>query len=150
MKFNLDNYKAKNYCMHCKTMEEAENFCQVLNENRRTWTTGQKYINHTNWDVYRDKTVYYFNKGTFDRVLFAQNTSGIILEWSDFMENKDDCVICNTDGLWDLAGKICDDMGLDPGELINIFMTNQDCIYSNIRDYLEKLNYCPNCGRKRN
>ena len=44
MKFNLDDYKGK-YCMHCKTLEEAINFCKFLDDNGRTWQDGDSYHN---------------------------------------------------------------------------------------------------------
>lgn len=154
MKFNLDDYKG-NYCMHCKTMEEAENFCQVLNRNGKVWSSGDRYTKYTNWDVYQSQTVYYFNKGTFGDIDLVQENQVTILKWHDFMNDFNaDCVICNSeidesraDELWDLAREICDDIGITPNKLVNGLMA-QDCIYSNIRDYLEKSNYCSNCGRK--
>lgn len=145
MKFNLSNYKNGKYCMHCETIEEAEDFCRVLNKNGKVWSSGDRYTKYTNWDVYQSQTVYYFNKGTFGDIDHVRKNQVTILKWHDFMNDfNTDCVICNseidkseTDGLWDLARKICDDIEVDPYDLtINGDMTNQDCIYSNIRDYL--------------
>lgn len=85
MEFNLDEYKDKKYCMHCKTLEEAKDFCRVLDSNGRTWSTGDSYTNYTFWNTHESGTVYYFNKGTYGSMLIAQEKQRIILEWSDFM-----------------------------------------------------------------
>lgn len=72
-------------------------------------------------------------------------------------EFNENCVICNSEidekeagGIWDLAAEICEELNIDSGELINEYESNQDCIYSCIRSYLEKQNYCPKCGAKMN
>jgi len=69
-------------------------------------------------------------------------------------EDNENCVICNsnidekgTGGIWDLAAEICDEIGVVPDHLVTKYMSVQDCVYSTIRDYLEHLDYCPNCGR---
>ena len=43
MKFNLNDYQ-DNYVMHCKTKEEAENFCRFLHQNGGKWCTGDSYL----------------------------------------------------------------------------------------------------------
>ena len=78
-------------------------------------------------------------------------------EKSEVGKYNENCVICNCEideaeagGIWDLAAKICEELNIDSGELINEYESNQDCIYSCIRSYLEKQNYCPKCGAKMN
>ena len=98
MKFNLDDYKSNNYCMHCKTLAEAVDFCQILDKNNRSWMVGNNYVENNYWDNYQNKTVYYFNKGTYGNIDKAQEKRCIILEWSDFTKDTDEqCVICNSE-----------------------------------------------------
>ncbi len=87
MKFDINNYEGK-YVMHCKTDEEAKDFCNYLHEHGRTWRTGQSYKEKTQWGNYQQNTVYYFNTGTFGSLHCAKDYKYRILEWSDFMNNK--------------------------------------------------------------
>ena len=86
MKFNLDNYKGK-YVMHCKTEEEAKDFCNFLHQNNKEWSSGDSYLSFTNWSQFTDKTCYYFNVGIFGSIQNATNENYIVLEWEDFMKD---------------------------------------------------------------
>ena len=89
MKFNLNDYQG-DYVMHCKTKEEAESFCRFLHQNGRKWSSGDSYLEFNRWDLYKTDTVYYFNEGMYCDVVFAKWQEHLtILEWSDFMENKE-------------------------------------------------------------
>ena len=62
--------------------------------------------------------------------------------------NETNCIICNSEldekyvgGIWDLAGEICEALSLDNEH------DEQDAIYNIIREYIEKQNYCCNCGK---
>ena len=48
MKFNIDDYKGK-FAMHCKTKEEAEDFCRYLDSIGCKWKNGNRYLNCTYW-----------------------------------------------------------------------------------------------------
>ena len=96
MKFDFDKYKG-HYVMHCKTVEEANDFCRVMHENGRRWNSDESYVGHTNWYDYKEDTVYYFNAGTYGTIKHVNRisyryldpfTDFTILEWSDFMKNK--------------------------------------------------------------
>lgn len=89
MKFNLNDYKG-DYAMHCKTKEEAESFCRFLYQNGREWRNEDSYLEKDRWDRYERDTVYLFNNGSFGSVEYARRYFNYeILEWSDFMENKE-------------------------------------------------------------
>lgn len=87
MKFDINKYKGK-YAMHCKTCEEAIDFCNYLHSMGRRWITSDSYIKMTNYEEYQENTVYYFNKGTFGRADTAELNDYTILEWSDFMNKE--------------------------------------------------------------
>ena len=92
MKFNLNDYKdyKGNYAMHCKTKEEAESFCRFLDLSGRSWFDGDSYLEVDKWDRYKIDTIYYFNRGTYGSVKHIRRSENfVILEWSDFMENKE-------------------------------------------------------------
>ena len=50
MKFNIEDYKGK-YAMHCKTEEEAKDFCAYLGGIGRKWCDGGSY-DRTNYQRY--------------------------------------------------------------------------------------------------
>ena len=83
MKFNINNYKGK-YVMHCKTKEEAREFCNYLHSIGRKWNNGEFYINQSCYYTYREDTVYFFNDDAFDDVEYAREKGYTILEFSDF------------------------------------------------------------------
>ena len=84
MKFNINNYEGE-YVMHCKTEEEAKNFCGYLHSVGRKWCNGEPYTSHTNWSVCTKSIIYYFNDGTYGSIGGARANGCTILEWSDFM-----------------------------------------------------------------
>ena len=91
-KFNLEDYKG-NYVMHCKTEEEAKDFCRVLHEAGRRWFAGDYYLENNCFDKYKSETGYNFNNGTYANVDYYKYRNYIVLEWSDFMDHvftKDD------------------------------------------------------------
>ena len=87
MKFDINNYKDK-YVMHCKTEEEAREFCDYLHSVGEKWTTGDSYKNHNNWKIYKEDTCYSFNKGSFADIEYFTRFEYTILEWSDFKANE--------------------------------------------------------------
>jgi len=84
MKFNFTDYKSK-YAMHCKTEEEAKEFCRLMYEDGRKWFSGDSYLEIINWGDYKSATCYYFNGGTFGEIKNCAKKEGYtILEWADF------------------------------------------------------------------
>ena len=89
MKFDINNYNG-NYAMHCKTEEEAKDFCNYLHKIGRRWITGGSYAQTTCYEEYKGDTIYYFNKGTYGSICtyFLFNSTTKILEWSDYMNKE--------------------------------------------------------------
>lgn len=93
MKFNLADYDG-NYVMHCKTEEEAKDFCRVLHEAGKVWCnifherTMDTYLDCTRWATYESDTCYNFNLDVFGRKSYYVDNNYTILEWSDFMNAK--------------------------------------------------------------
>lgn len=87
MKFNIEDYKS-NYVMHCKTEEEAKDFCRYLDSVGRKWCNDDNYIEFNNWRFHKDLTCYDFNKGTICSIDIYKIESFTTLEWSDFMSDN--------------------------------------------------------------
>ena len=86
MKFDINNYKGK-YVMHCKTEEEAQNFCDYLHSVGREWRCGDSYKSRTCYSWYQEETAYNFNDGGYCDVQHYRNEDYTILEWEDFMKH---------------------------------------------------------------
>ena len=83
MMFNIDDYKGK-YVMHCKTEEEAKDFCNFLHSQGREWSTGESYFNETYWNDYEESTCYEFNEDLYCSKRYFKEKGYTILEMEDF------------------------------------------------------------------
>ena len=88
MKFNAADYAGKKVAMHCKTQEEAEDFCKILDKHGLAWSSGDRYIRETYWSIYKENMVYYFNEGQYSDIRLAIYDKYTILEWEDFMNKE--------------------------------------------------------------
>lgn len=86
MKFDINNYQGK-YVMHCKTEEEAVDFCNYLCSVGRHWCSGDSYCGKTCWNVEKHLTAYNFNENCYADIDFYKRNNYIILEWEDFMKH---------------------------------------------------------------
>ena len=77
MKFDINNYRGK-YVMHCKTKEEAKEFCDYLRHIK------VPTLDEDVWRFYKTNTCYNFNNFTYSDVEFYTLDGYTILEWSDF------------------------------------------------------------------
>ena len=87
MKFDINEYKGK-FAMHCKTEEEARDFCNYLHSIGKRWYGGASYSNRTLYDAYKSNTAYSFNEDGYSSVTFFRQHNYTILEWSDFMNRQ--------------------------------------------------------------
>lgn len=87
MRFNIDDYKGK-YVMHCKTEEEAKDFCMYLHNIGKKWRVGNSYSEETYYVQHREHTAYNFNDGGYCNVRDYRHWGYTILEWSDFMNKE--------------------------------------------------------------
>lgn len=83
-KFDLRFYPMKEVAMHCKTALQARIFCNYLDSQGLTWIDSTKYTEDNCFDIYKDKTLYYFNEGTFDKLNEKAEEENYILEFDDF------------------------------------------------------------------
>ena len=87
MQFDIRDYPGK-YVMHCKTKEEAKDFCQHLHDLGLKWSTGTSYACCDNWEDHRTRTAYSFNTGQYANTDYFRGLHYTILEWEDFMKKK--------------------------------------------------------------
>ena len=73
--------------VHCKTKEEAEDFCKQMHLNGLCWCNNTSYLSHTNYETYTTKTCY-TGDGTFQSLdyFIKPINDRKILEWSDYMQ----------------------------------------------------------------
>lgn len=86
--FDFGAWKDKNVCMHCKTRQEAEDFCREMEKAGLTWSSGNSYLSWSCFDPYKEQTCYCFNKGTYDSTVYAKDKGYQILEWSDYRSTE--------------------------------------------------------------
>lgn len=88
-KFNWDEFKNKDnkIAVHCKTKEEAKDFCKRMHEHGMKWCTGDSYLENTNYNVHNEGTCYY-GIGEYSSRVYAEKYNYKILEWSDYMQEE--------------------------------------------------------------
>lgn len=85
MKFDFEKYKGQKVAMHCKTEQEAIDFCNYMYNHGKKWTSGRSYKEDTNYIYYHSETCYCFNNGTYDKREYLIKEGFKILEWNDYM-----------------------------------------------------------------
>ena len=88
-KFNWDEFKntGNKIAVHCKTEEEAVDFCKQMHEHEMKWCNGESYLKNTNYNAHHKGTCYYGSREYSSRD-FAEKYNYKILEWSDYMQKE--------------------------------------------------------------
>lgn len=88
-KFNWKEFKNKDnkIVVHCKTEEEAVDFCKQMHEHGMKWRDGESYLECTEYERYLSKTCY-SGDGWFANYDFCKSEGYKILEWSDYMQKE--------------------------------------------------------------
>lgn len=77
--------KNNNIAVHCKTEEEAKDFCKQMDLHGLKWGSGESYLKVNNYRWTQSETCY-SNKGEYDEVKYYEDHYYRILEWSDYMQ----------------------------------------------------------------
>lgn len=87
--FNWEEFLDKNnkIAVHCKTEEEAKDFCKQMHEHGIKWCDGYSYMLDTNYEIYEKRTCY-TGYGTFSNYVYYTKQGYKILEWSDYMKKE--------------------------------------------------------------
>ena len=84
MEFNWEEFlSSDNIAVHCKTEEEAIDFCKQMHEHGMMWNSGESYLKNTNWNRYWKKQCY-TGYGTHSNLEYYTKNNCTILEWSDY------------------------------------------------------------------
>ena len=88
-KFNWEEFldKSRKIAVHCKTEEEAKDFCKLMHEHGLKWINGDLYMERTNYSTYQGISCYYAD-GTCSGLGYAEERGYKILEWSDYMKKE--------------------------------------------------------------
>lgn len=88
-KFNWDEFKNKDnkIAVHCKTEEEAVDFCKQMHEHEMKWCNGESYLEDAKYAVLRERTSY-TGEGSYATYDFYNDHEYEILEWSDYMKKE--------------------------------------------------------------
>lgn len=87
MSFDINS--SQYHCvMHCKTREEALEFCKFLDSENYRWATGKSYLDYCNWQTHEEDTCYNYRDGKYQTVEYYQRANYTILEWSNFSDDK--------------------------------------------------------------
>ena len=88
-KFNWEKFLDKNnkIAVHCKTEEEAKDFCKQMHEHGLKWCSEISYIKDTYFEVYKSRTCY-DSKGKYAYDDYYEEERYKILEWSDYMKKE--------------------------------------------------------------
>ena len=88
-KFNWDESKNKDnkIAVHCKTEEEAKDFCKRMHEHGMKWRDGGSYLECTEYGKHLSETCY-TGYGEFTSYDFYKEREYKILEWSDYMNKE--------------------------------------------------------------
>lgn len=84
--FGWDKFKDKNnkIAVHCKTEEEAKDFCKQMHEHGMKWIDGLSYLEDTFFYFYKGRTGY-TSHGMYCDIDWYAEKGYAILEWSDYM-----------------------------------------------------------------
>lgn len=87
-KFNWNEFKNEEnkIAVHCKTEEEAKDFCKRMHEHGMKWCSGKSYLKEINYESCEEETCYI--KGEFSPYQYYKSNGYEILEWSDYMDKE--------------------------------------------------------------
>ena len=87
-KFNWNEFKNEEnkIAVHCKTEEEAKDFCEKMHKQGMKWCSGESYLKNTNY--MRNEGTCYYGSGEYSTRDFAEKYNYKILEWSDYMDKE--------------------------------------------------------------
>lgn len=88
MEFNWEEFKASDkIAVHCKTEEEAIDFCKQMHEHGMKWRNGESYLEVQYWAAYK-KEIWYSNNGQYATTKYYKNRGYTILEWSNYTNEE--------------------------------------------------------------
>lgn len=89
MRFNWDEFKDTDnkIAVHCKTEEEAKDFCKQMHEHEMKWCNGESYLECTEYGKHLSEPCY-TGYGEYSRNEYYKSKGYKILEWGDYMQKE--------------------------------------------------------------
>lgn len=72
-------------CVHCPTLELAKQVLNIFNKLGLKWCNGIYYTRCTDWDRYKENTIYYPFEGRFSSLKHFQQLNGKIISSEEFI-----------------------------------------------------------------
>ena len=93
-------FRSKNTCIHCPTLELAEQVLSILHQLCLKWCSGNHYIRYTNWYSNRENTVYYPFEGEFSSLNYAHLIDYKIIHAEEFiaLHRREEFIALPTEG----------------------------------------------------
>lgn len=83
--------------VHCKTNNEAEAFCNLMDKHGLKWSSGESYTEKTRWKIHKTETCY-SSEGCYSDKLWYEYAGYKILEFSDYdFTGESEKVLLNAD-----------------------------------------------------
>ncbi len=79
--------KSNKIAVHCKTEEEAKDFCKQMHEHGIKWWTGESCLDDNWWEEYRENTCYE-GVGMFGGYEYYESVNHTILEYEDYFTKE--------------------------------------------------------------
>lgn len=87
-KFDWGKFKTENIAVHCKTEEEAKDFCKKMHEQGMKWNgDDSSFLETTRYYVFQKETCY-SGTGRYCYYDYYKGNEYTILEWSDYMRKE--------------------------------------------------------------
>ncbi len=88
MKRTIESIQS-NEVIWCKTVQEAKEFCKLLDIAGKTWSSGMKYTTSNYWNVYAEETCYKITHSEYCNRNFFIKDGLKITPASEFLEEKE-------------------------------------------------------------
>lgn len=72
--------------VHCKTEQEAERICEMMDRMGKVWSDGHSYKFRTNWDRYNGQTCYLVVNNTYCSAEYFEKDGCEIISSTMFKE----------------------------------------------------------------
>lgn len=87
-KFDWKKFRNEKIAVHCKTEEEAKDFCKKMHEQGMKWNgDGNSFLGETKYRTFQEKTCY-SGTGCYCPYDYYKENKYTILEWSDYMRKE--------------------------------------------------------------
>ena len=87
-KFDWKKFRNEKIAVHCKTEEEAKDFCKKMHEQGMKWNgDGNSFLEETKYRTFQEETCY-SGTGCFCPYDYYKENKYTILEWSDYMRKE--------------------------------------------------------------